>query len=360
MFEDLRRLGPMHATYPNNSTFWATLEVAAVHLEHRAATPPGPLMWDALIGAVEVHPQRNAGPTAADPFGLNAPTFDDLWHAQRDYFAQKRGFDQPDPPPGFGMKGLKIPRTTNQDVLEVSAYWSGQLAKAREVTGYKTAVDKWNAVLADIDRLAKTGKPEDVYLKNNEFWRTLNDISIQIAIGDEAPTKWDLAKESVKDSATHLPSTLYTHLEKLLVAPATPGKTGERVRAGQAIGIIGASPLDGEHLKHLHFEVWLGGPNDRIDPSPLMRGCDTVPELRPKNEIEFLSQKTINNCLTVLRRMPGAPLKAIQELLGHATIQMTMRYAHLAPEVARDAVRLLDANEVRGKTVAKNAESAAN
>lgn len=58
--------------------------------------------------------------------------------------------------------------------------------------------------------------------------------------------------------------------------------------------------------------------------------------------------------------MRGAPLKAIQELLGHATIQMTMRYAHLAPEVARDAVRLLDANEVRGKTVAKTAVSAAN
>jgi len=40
--------------------------------------------------------------------------------------------------------------------------------------------------------------------------------------------------------------------------------------------------------------------------------------------------------------MRGAPLKAIQELMGHATIQMTMRYAHLSPQVARDAVRLLD------------------
>jgi integrase len=57
--------------------------------------------------------------------------------------------------------------------------------------------------------------------------------------------------------------------------------------------------------------------------------------------------------------MRGAPLKAIQELLGHATIQMTMRYSHLAPEVAREAVRLLDANEVRGKTVAKTEEKAA-
>ena len=40
--------------------------------------------------------------------------------------------------------------------------------------------------------------------------------------------------------------------------------------------------------------------------------------------------------------MRGVPLKAVQELLGHATIQMTMRYAHLAPQVTRDAVNLLD------------------
>lgn len=32
--------------------------------------------------------------------------------------------------------------------------------------------------------------------------------------------------------------------------------------------------------------------------------------------------------------MRGVPLKAIQELLGHASIVTTMRYAHLAPHVA--------------------------
>jgi site-specific recombinase XerD len=53
--------------------------------------------------------------------------------------------------------------------------------------------------------------------------------------------------------------------------------------------------------------------------------------------------------------MRGAPIKAIQELLGHATIAMTMRYAHLSPEVARDAVSLLDR---RGTSVAPKAESA--
>src|ERR1051325_424043 len=40
--------------------------------------------------------------------------------------------------------------------------------------------------------------------------------------------------------------------------------------------------------------------------------------------------------------MRGVPLKAIQELLGHSSIITTMIYAHLAPHVGRDAVRLLD------------------
>lgn len=61
--------------------------------------------------------------------------------------------------------------------------------------------------------------------------------------------------------------------------------------------------------------------------------------------------------------MRGVPLKAVQELLGHSTIQMTMRYAHLAPEVTRDAVNLLDrpANgnvaAARGSVVAALAET---
>lgn len=53
--------------------------------------------------------------------------------------------------------------------------------------------------------------------------------------------------------------------------------------------------------------------------------------------------------------MRGAPLKAIQELLGHASMEMTMRYAHLSPDARRDVVRLLDdaAPGSHGKTVAK-------
>lgn len=40
--------------------------------------------------------------------------------------------------------------------------------------------------------------------------------------------------------------------------------------------------------------------------------------------------------------MRGVPLKTIQALLEHATIEMTMRYAHLSPDVKKDAVRALE------------------
>jgi site-specific recombinase XerD len=43
--------------------------------------------------------------------------------------------------------------------------------------------------------------------------------------------------------------------------------------------------------------------------------------------------------------MRGAPVKCVQELLGHCSIERTMRHAHLSPDVRRDAVKLLDVRE---------------
>ena len=38
----------------------------------------------------------------------------------------------------------------------------------------------------------------------------------------------------------------------------------------------------------------------------------------------------------------GAPLPEVRDLLGHSTVKMTERYAHLAPENVRAAVAKLD------------------
>jgi site-specific recombinase XerC len=46
--------------------------------------------------------------------------------------------------------------------------------------------------------------------------------------------------------------------------------------------------------------------------------------------------------------MAGADVRTVQELAGHKTIGMTVRYAHLAPEHKRRVTGLLDV-EVTGK-----------
>ena len=49
--------------------------------------------------------------------------------------------------------------------------------------------------------------------------------------------------------------------------------------------------------------------------------------------------------------MKGVSVVAVKELLGHESIEMTLRYAHLSPDVKREAVKLLDGRpegQVRG------------
>ncbi len=59
--------------------------------------------------------------------------------------------------------------------------------------------------------------------------------------------------------------------------------------------------------------------------------------------------------------MKGVPLKVIQELMGHATIEMRMRYAHLSPETRRQAVAVLDAPFAPARDIdATRLEGAAN
>jgi murein DD-endopeptidase MepM/ murein hydrolase activator NlpD len=72
-------------------------------------------------------------------------------------------------------------------------------------------------------------------------------------------------------------STFYTHLDTLLVPQVKPPTKGTcpanviPIKAGQPLGVIGADPQDKQRLKHLHFELWRGGPQDAIDPAPLMK-----------------------------------------------------------------------------------------
>lgn len=96
----------------------------------------------------------------------------------------------------------------------------------------------------------------------------------------------------VLDHGPRKVATYYTHMSELLVVPK------QEVRAGQPLGIIGADPLDDAHLKHLHFEVWLGGPKDRVDPELLMKAWEQLPD--PGDQPALLARNARN------RASPGA------------------------------------------------------
>lgn len=68
--------------------------------------------------------------------------------------------------------------------------------------------------------------------------------------------------------------SFYLHLDELFVPATSAGANRMPIAAGQQIGTVGYSELDGERLKHLHFEIWEGGASEsHVDPWPYISGA---------------------------------------------------------------------------------------
>ena len=59
-------------------------------------------------------------------------------------------------------------------------------------------------------------------------------------------------------------------------------------------------------------------------------------------KLEDVTFHTLRHTFASWAMMRGASLKELQELLGHASLTMTMRYAHLSPDRLRSAVSRLN------------------
>ena len=218
---DIQRdaLADLHDTYAGNRAFWATLEAVAVYLDNLALRPPATRAWMALFAVIDADDTaepRNAGPSGDGPFKHfdGVQTYDDLYNAEFKYLRDLRGFDQMKPDGGAAGVERPIPRTTNADVIALADYWTAQLADVKRIMGTDGVTATWRAATADVDQLAHGADPNAVYAKNNSFWRALSTTAIHVAVADEAPTKWDLAKDAIKDSVTHLPDTFSTVASK--------------------------------------------------------------------------------------------------------------------------------------------------
>jgi hypothetical protein len=194
-------------TYCENRSFWTTLEVAAIALDDMGEPVPSTTSWHRLLREVggHAHEARNAS-SAPPPFGPFPDAHDavEVYLAEYKLLGGQRGADTLKPPSGFAGLEKPIPRTTNADVLQLAAYWGARLGAAKRIMGTDAMTTLWQTAMHDVEQLAKPGKPTDVYAKNNEFWRTIGEVAVHVAAAAEAPTSWDV----VKDTASHLPETL--------------------------------------------------------------------------------------------------------------------------------------------------------
>jgi integrase len=102
-----------------------------------------------------------------------------------------------------------------------------------------------------------------------------------------------------------------------------------------------------ETLSIWHRQSKRTSPGSLVFPSPqtgeIMDNCNTAWEnLRKRADIENFRWHDMRHDFASQLVMSGVDLNTVRELLGHADLKMTLRYAHLAPGNKMQAVKELD------------------
>jgi integrase len=107
------------------------------------------------------------------------------------------------------------------------------------------------------------------------------------------------------------------------------------------------SDLTFETLSIWHRQSKQTSPNDLVFPSPQTGGkmgdCRTSWEnLLKRANIQHFRWHDMRHDFASQLVMEGVDLNTVRELMGHANLKMTLRYAHLAPENKLQAIKALD------------------
>jgi hypothetical protein len=189
----LARNGGPGALYPKNHEFWSTTAVMSVTL---SVIDDLPLSLDFAVG--EGPARHRNGRT----YNIKERTFDQVWTGLRDQLAKARGSDERTPPEGASGGLIQVPRTTNADVVQITAYWSDAwtrledawrrgnvLGRIADPLGLIAERARWLAATSEVEETAKSGKASDIYPKNDGFWRASRSLAAALDRYHQQPAR---------------------------------------------------------------------------------------------------------------------------------------------------------------------------
>jgi integrase len=223
-----------------------------------------------------------------------------------------------------GKKTINNHLTALRKLLNLAVEWE-VLDRAPRVRGFKlrhqfVSEDEY-LTFDEADRFVRAAAPE---------WRPFLVVALKtgLRVGELLALKW----QDIDLVAAHLivRRTLWRDQE----GPPKGGQNRKVPLSDEALATLKSH----RHLRGPY--VFCVPPGARLTHSMVK---DVVPDTCRRAGLgKRLTTHGLRHTFASHLVMRGASLKAVQELLGHESIEMTLRYSHLTPDVKRGAVRLLD------------------
>jgi site-specific recombinase XerD len=282
--------------------------------------------------------------------------------------------------------GFLFDTPLEQITIEEIEKWRGTQRKSglknsstnRRITALKAAINwAWKRSIIDVnplvrlERLSEEDSDSKVrYLSDDERERLMASLDArekEIRRARDSHNTW-LDERDMETKATFEGKDFVDHLKPLVLLSLSTGIRRNSMLslewrdvdfASKTIMVRAATSKSGKQyyapLNNLAFDTLLcwnkqskhAAPGNLIFPSPKtgkkMGDCrSSWDALMKKAAIENFRWHDMRHDFASQLVMKGVDLNTVRELMGHADLKMTLRYAHLAPETKMKAVEMLD------------------
>ncbi len=249
--------------------------------------------------------------------------------------------------PAFG--NLRLDEITTVEVDRAIAHWTDRGLSSKRINNLSTVLRKslrtaeeWGLVgRVPKVRHLRVDAPPPIYLSRDEyvrviaaaepgFWRTLIlfILTTGVRIGEAAALKWeDLHLDDESPWVYIQRAVEHGHVDE----PKTSAGRRPLGLVPETVSALNALPHSSEWVFKTPNNTFLY-PNHAC--RHLFAACDRA-------GVRRVTWHKLRHTVATELMIRGTPLLVVKEILGHKTLEMTARYAHVAPNVARDYMRML-------------------